>query len=414
MSTSTRTSKAARHTGTDAPAHSRPGPTGAALAPQPCGIDFVDRGLLEKGQGRGQGQGLPSALRNGIESLSGLSMDHVRVHYNSSRPAEVGTMAYAQGSEIHVAPGQEQHLPHEAWHVVQQAQGRVVPTTRAADGRPVNDQMLLEREADAMGARALPARRDATPHTGLAVAPAPGGSAAAVIQCWPPFIDRWLERRKGFTPVEDPDRPLVQESKVVGHQAQTAVSTVEANRRGTAFQGLVQVGEEGIKMGLDAVGTATVGVPIGSIVGGVRSAQSIVSSGHGAYRETGSSKSAVRAVGKELLKTGVGEAVGNIPVIGELIGMVEGLVTVFYSVVQSDKSRFEEKQTALIGLIEKGPLIEQARQRLREGDLEAHSQSRLEKAVKRYEGALAKGRTWQQGKVKGSKFPLLAHEIEDD
>jgi hypothetical protein len=25
-------------------------------------------------------------------------------------------------------PGQEQHLPHEAWHVVQQKQGRVKPT----------------------------------------------------------------------------------------------------------------------------------------------------------------------------------------------------------------------------------------------------------------------------------------------
>ena len=28
-------------------------------------------------------------------------------------------LAYAQGSDIHLAPGQEQHLPHEAWHVVQ-------------------------------------------------------------------------------------------------------------------------------------------------------------------------------------------------------------------------------------------------------------------------------------------------------
>ena len=39
-------------------------------------------------------------------------------------------VAFTQGSEIHVAPGQKRHLPHEAWHVVQQAQGRVQPTTQ--------------------------------------------------------------------------------------------------------------------------------------------------------------------------------------------------------------------------------------------------------------------------------------------
>jgi FKBP-type peptidyl-prolyl cis-trans isomerase len=31
--------------------------------------------------------GLPDNLKSGIESLSGMSMDHVKVHYNSSQPA---------------------------------------------------------------------------------------------------------------------------------------------------------------------------------------------------------------------------------------------------------------------------------------------------------------------------------------
>jgi hypothetical protein len=99
--------------------------------------------------------GLPDQLKSGIESLSGLSMDHVRVHYNSSQPAQLNALAYAQGSEIHVAPGQEQHLPHEAWHVVQQAQGRVRPTLQLKDRLPVNDDVRLEREADVIGARAM-------------------------------------------------------------------------------------------------------------------------------------------------------------------------------------------------------------------------------------------------------------------
>ena len=99
--------------------------------------------------------GLPDPLKSGIEALSGLSMDNVNVHYNSSQPAQLNALAYAKGTDIHIAPGQEQHLPHEAWHVVQQAQGRVKPTMQMKGGVPVNDDQSLEREADVMGARAL-------------------------------------------------------------------------------------------------------------------------------------------------------------------------------------------------------------------------------------------------------------------
>ena len=97
--------------------------------------------------------GLPDALKSGVETLSGQGLDDVRVHYNSAEPAKVGAHAYARGSEIHMAPGQERHLPHEAWHVAQQKQGRVQPTTERG-GIAVNDDPGLETEADAMGARA--------------------------------------------------------------------------------------------------------------------------------------------------------------------------------------------------------------------------------------------------------------------
>ncbi|WHZ26358.1 MAG: hypothetical protein OJF51_001153 [Nitrospira sp.] len=95
--------------------------------------------------------GLPDNLKSGIESLSGMSLDNVRVHYNSSQPAQLNALAYTHGADIHVAPGQEQHLPHEAWHVVQQAQGRVRPTIQLKEGMPVNDDQGLEHEADVMG-----------------------------------------------------------------------------------------------------------------------------------------------------------------------------------------------------------------------------------------------------------------------
>jgi len=98
--------------------------------------------------------GLPDHLKAGVESLSGMSLDNVKVHYNSSAPAQLNAHAYAQGTDIHVGPGQEQHLPHEAWHVVQQAQGRVKPTVQMKDGVGVNDDQGLEAEADLLGGRA--------------------------------------------------------------------------------------------------------------------------------------------------------------------------------------------------------------------------------------------------------------------
>ncbi len=104
-------------------------------------------------QQKANNTGMPDSLKSGVESLSGYSMDGVRVHYNSSKPATVQALAYTQGQDIHVAPGQEQHLPHEAWHVTQQMAGRVEPTTEVG-GMPVNDNVGLEHEADVMGARA--------------------------------------------------------------------------------------------------------------------------------------------------------------------------------------------------------------------------------------------------------------------
>ena len=96
--------------------------------------------------------GLPDDLKAGVENLSDFSLDDVRVHYNSSKPAQLQALAYTQGTEIHVGPGQEKHLPHEAWHVVQQMQGRVKPTMQMK-GVQINDDDGLEREADVMERR---------------------------------------------------------------------------------------------------------------------------------------------------------------------------------------------------------------------------------------------------------------------
>ncbi|TRX57649.1 DUF4157 domain-containing protein [Fulvivirga sp. M361] len=103
--------------------------------------------------------GLPDHLKSGIENLSGHSMDDVKVHYNSDKPAQLQARAYAQGTDIHLAKGQEKHLPHEAWHVVQQKQGRVEPTLQMKGKVNINDDVALENEADIMGTKAIASKQ---------------------------------------------------------------------------------------------------------------------------------------------------------------------------------------------------------------------------------------------------------------
>ncbi|WP_437726983.1 eCIS core domain-containing protein [Sorangium sp. So ce861] len=143
--------------------------------------------------------GLPDPLKAGIERLSGLPMDDVRVHYNSTIPAELDALAYTQGSEIHVAPGQERHVPHEAWHVVQQKQGRVRATTQLM-GRGINDEPALEAEADRLGRLAARGDARAVPapfvpgHAGSASV-GPGGAGAPRVQIVSPSAPRTIVQR---------------------------------------------------------------------------------------------------------------------------------------------------------------------------------------------------------------------------
>lgn len=124
---------------------------------------------------------LPAPLRAGVETLAGVGLGDVSVHYDSPRPASVQAHAFTQGGDIHLAPGQERHLPHEAWHVAQQRQGRVRSSGTVA-GQPLNDDPGLEREADHMGARAAAmARHGGTRPAGHGL-PSQAMAAAAPIQ----------------------------------------------------------------------------------------------------------------------------------------------------------------------------------------------------------------------------------------
>lgn len=91
--------------------------------------------------------GIPTQMKLDFERRSGLPFDDVRVHYNSEKPAQLGALAYTRGTQIHVGPGQERHLPHELGHVIQQKLGVARPTC-IINGVPIAENPSLERGAD--------------------------------------------------------------------------------------------------------------------------------------------------------------------------------------------------------------------------------------------------------------------------
>ena len=105
--------------------------------------------------------GIPDNVKQKMEDSFGTDFSDVRIHSESPQAPEVGALAYTQGTDIHFAPGQfkpdtsagQQLLGHELAHVIQQAEGRVQPTTEIG-GMSVNDDGGLEHEADVLGAKA--------------------------------------------------------------------------------------------------------------------------------------------------------------------------------------------------------------------------------------------------------------------
>lgn len=91
--------------------------------------------------------GIPTQMKLDFEQRSGLSFDDVRVHYNSDKPAQLQALAYTQGTQVYVGPGQERHLPHELGHVVQQKMG-IVNFTGKINNVPINTSPDLESDAD--------------------------------------------------------------------------------------------------------------------------------------------------------------------------------------------------------------------------------------------------------------------------
>lgn len=120
----------------------------------------MERGFNPPVQAKANKTNLPDEFKAEMEAGLGNDFSDVRVHPASSKAGQVNALAYTQGSDIHIAPGRfqphaaqgRQLLTHELTHVVQQREGRVAPTGEVG-GMPLNDDPLLEKEAEEMAAK---------------------------------------------------------------------------------------------------------------------------------------------------------------------------------------------------------------------------------------------------------------------
>jgi Domain of unknown function (DUF4157) len=113
----------------------------------------------------GNGNPLPSSVRQKMEAAFHTDFSDVRVHQGAPDAESLSALAFTQGRDIHFAPGQyrpatlegQKIIAHELTHVVQQRQGRVA--TPQGKGVPVNAEQHLEQEADQLETRRCGANR---------------------------------------------------------------------------------------------------------------------------------------------------------------------------------------------------------------------------------------------------------------
>lgn len=100
---------------------------------------------------------IPISIKSELEKSSGISLDNVKVNYNSSLPQSVGALAITKGTNIDIAPNQEKHLKHELGHAIDYLSGgNQSPTLQYASVK-IDDSQASEKRADdyANGKRAI-------------------------------------------------------------------------------------------------------------------------------------------------------------------------------------------------------------------------------------------------------------------
>jgi hypothetical protein len=162
---------------------------------------------------RPAGRPLPADVGRRMGDAFGVSFGDVRIHEGRQAPA-VGALAYAQGRDIHFAPGRYSPfdargirlLAHELVHVVQQRNAGA----NATRGFGVLDDPGLEAEAETLGAAAAagePVRvRGAAVGGMLRAADEGAGPIQRVDITWNPANERVRRTNSSSTTIEQPFR----------------------------------------------------------------------------------------------------------------------------------------------------------------------------------------------------------------
>lgn len=190
-----------------------------------------------------------------------------------------------------------------------------------------------------------------------------------------------------------------------GRAARSGGDALHSRRRDEALSGMADVGKEAVLMGADALAP------------GLGSGLGAVSTVHGLVQEHRDGGAMAPAIGKEVVRTGL----SLVPVVGEFVGMAEGLAKTIYALGQPDKSRTASKVDAARSLCDKATAqlakIEGLREQLAsyDGDDKAVLVGRVDKAEERLQGGIERAREWFAKKSDHATAPLVASAaFEDD
>lgn len=189
-------------------------------------------------------------------------------------------------------------------------------------------------------------------------------------------------------------RDQVNGARTAGRSAAAQGSAIGATRRQDALGGVKDMGMAGLEMGLD------VAVPgLGYGIGAASSAASI---------------SEARYQGDSMGAASVGEgartAAGFIPVIGEFVGFLDGMVKVGVASFQSDAGRTNDKLAQARQILAHAETWQSRLPALREEVIASGDQTqlgRLNKAEQRLQESVQKTEAWIAKKGKKGTMPLM-------
>ncbi len=151
---------------------------------------------------------LPAPVRTKMENSFGTNFSDVKIHPDSAQAKGIGALAFTQGNNIHLAPGQynpqnssgQALLGHELTHVVQQRAGRV-PVPHQSKGARINADPALETEADILGAKAAKGHQVQVPGlstNSLGNSAPPIQNSTQPVQCFLPLLGMALPMLGGM------------------------------------------------------------------------------------------------------------------------------------------------------------------------------------------------------------------------